>query len=459
MPSMKRSLKAAKPDEDRKDIVVIMSSKDAITKALLSAPTVQLKSSLTIQFISKASQLANCHACFQKAVVVGLDTETKPEFKKGAPQNPTSLLQIATRDKKGKEDVFILDLLALKPGDYNDMLSELFLAPSIVKMGQSLFSDLKELVQSYPSATCFNAVKSAMEANDLFRAIEGPNLPMMSLQKLVYYSMKQKLVKTHQKSNWNRRPLSPGQLSYAALDALVLVWIYDDMRARLRKHRPKLDVSTLARDLDVGVAESFTCTKCQIVFSVDHAYYSHTSTCTGGSDRPFQCTMCSRRFVKKKGLAQHVTMCKKNPVAVVEQEDEKSCYCGRSRVSWKADLTLHHMCAAYKIFAKRGPNDVYEWTCVDCAKAFESPEQLLYHHGLCKQTPDKTTISNRHMRFESPSSSGKKRKTTDESVKRNVDGVKRLRYQRTASEDFTDSAAEDELWNQVGKCGTDIQGD
>ncbi|CAK4100495.1 unnamed protein product [Aphanomyces euteiches] len=374
---MKRSLKAARPDEDRKDIVEIMSSKDAITKALLSAPTVQLKSSLTVQFISKASQLANCHACFQKAVVVGLDTETKPEFKKGAPQNPTSLLQIATRDKKGKEDVFILDLLALKPGDYNDMLSELFLAPSIVKMGQSLFSDLKELVQSYPSATCFNAVKSAMEANDLFRAIEGPNLPMMSLQKLVYYSIKQKLVKTHQKSNWNRRPLSPGQLS----------------------------------------------------------------------------------FVKKKGLAQHVTMCKKNPVAVVEQKDEKSCYCGRSRVSWKADLTLHHMCAAYKIFAKRGPNDVYEWTCVDCAKAFESPEQLLYHHGLCKQTPDKTTISNRHMRFESPPSSGKKRKTTDESVKQNVDGAKRLRYQRTASEDFTDSAAEDELWNQVGKCGTDIQGD
>lgn len=74
---------------------------------------------------------------------MGAVQETKPEFRKGAPRNPCSLLQIAVRDAKLKEEVFVLDLIKLPAKVYNLSLSALFLSKKIVKLGQGFYNDLK----------------------------------------------------------------------------------------------------------------------------------------------------------------------------------------------------------------------------------------------------------------------------------------------------------------------------
>ncbi|RHY93641.1 hypothetical protein DYB37_001015 [Aphanomyces astaci] len=413
-----------------------MCSKDALSKALMASQSVQLKDPKIVQFINKPSQLPSCQARLLAAVVVGLDTETKPEFRKTSTPNATSLLQVAVRDVHGREDVFLFDLLALSPSHYDHMLADLFQNPAILKLGQGLLNDLKA---SYPSASCFTKMQGVVEVNALFRELEGPTQPMMSLQKLVYYSLKRKLVKTHQKSNWNRRPLAPGQVTYAALDALVLMWIFDDMCARICQLRPAFTAAGIATDLDVLVPERYVCPTCRSVFKSDHAFYNHSSKCRDlgqKEDRPCKCHTCPRRFVSESALAQHAAHCTtKANVSAVVVEDVAPCYCGRT----SGGAQVHRMCEAYRMFASAEHDNVHVWSCVDCEKAFDAPELLLYHHGLCRREMESNHA--KHVRF-------------DKSDSDDGPSIKRPKYRRTASDDFTDSAEEEELWSQVGKCLT-----
>ena len=52
-----------------------------------------------------------------------------------------------------------------------------------------------------------------------------------SLTKLSGVTLGRTLDKTEQCSNWDRRPLKPSQLAYAALDAEVLVRIFEKQAA------------------------------------------------------------------------------------------------------------------------------------------------------------------------------------------------------------------------------------
>ncbi|CAM9877955.1 unnamed protein product, partial [Laminaria digitata] len=70
---------------------------------------------------------------------MSIDTETQPSFKVGE-WHPTSLLQIATRDAQGEEDVVVIDLLSLKDGlrlpqILNVALAGPFASPEVLKLG------------------------------------------------------------------------------------------------------------------------------------------------------------------------------------------------------------------------------------------------------------------------------------------------------------------------------------
>lgn len=237
--------------------------------------------------------------------------ETKPVFSKGAKTNPCSLLQIATRDAAGKEEVFVLDLLSMQPKVYNSALSDVFLSKSVVKLGQGFYQDLRELSESYPKATCFRVVKSVVEVNDLSVALigGGGHYPL-SLQKLVFLYLHRKLTKTQQTSNWNRRPLAASQLHYAAADALVLIHLFDELMQRIAQTQPDFAVDSVANVLDVHVPPSPKCKLCFSAFTTPGELKKHRKECTASIHTLEICTVCDeKKLITAQAMEQHVVEC------------------------------------------------------------------------------------------------------------------------------------------------------
>jgi hypothetical protein len=386
-----------------------------------------------------------------------------------APKNPVCLLQIAMRDEKGTEEVFLFDLLALKPSVYNDMLTDVFTATDVVKVGHGLRSDFDMLYASYPMASCFTHIHGVIEANDMMRCLVGHG-PMLSLQKIVYFCLRQKLVKTQQTSNWNRRPLSPGQVSYAALDALVLLWIHDVLA--------RYGASVEPHSINVLLQIQLTCGTCSGYFDSQHALVQHQATSASCSKalHMYACPTCSRRFGSAASAQKHEGHCKrknndrgakvtKNETDNIYKRVKASCYCGRE--IWNSSKRHHHaphyMCQAYQRYATWcSMRQCMLWTCVECRKEFESPENLLYHHGLCKSNHEVAVVeaprsprlyTQNHIRFQEDHgdlSFLPCPKQVSEACSN-----KRLKYGRTASEDFTYSPDEESLWSEVGKYSDD----
>uniref|UniRef100_K3X8W4 3'-5' exonuclease domain-containing protein n=1 Tax=Globisporangium ultimum (strain ATCC 200006 / CBS 805.95 / DAOM BR144) TaxID=431595 RepID=K3X8W4_GLOUD len=187
-------------------------------------------------------------------------------------------MQIAVRDADNKEEVFVLDLLTMPPKMYNSTLSDVFLSKSILKLGQGFYQDLKELAQSYPKASCFRVAKSVVEVNDLSISLVGSHHPL-SLQKLVFLYLHRKLTKTQQTSNWNRRPLAPSQLHYAAADALVLIHLYDELMKLMAAKRDDFQLESVMNVLDVHVAPAPKCNLCFECFDSVKMLKAHRKIC------------------------------------------------------------------------------------------------------------------------------------------------------------------------------------
>ena len=186
---------------------------------------------------------------FPNCKLMGIDTETKPSFKKGM-VFPVSIIQIAIRTVENREFVFVIDLKTLKSEKENMERLDLLLRGSLsdekcIKVGQSLSQDFIGLRKHYPYMEAFKGVYPVLEANS-FAPLLTPTLgQQLSLKLLVKLHLNCNLVKKEQMSDWNRRPLSPSQLHYAACDALVLLRLYDAMLCQVEETRKEFDVSTL----------------------------------------------------------------------------------------------------------------------------------------------------------------------------------------------------------------------
>lgn len=116
----------------------------------------------------------------ETAEIVGIDTETEPRLTMSKTVEKTSLLQLAIRSKTGKEMAFIVDLLALY-GEPNRakcidaMLHDCWRDRSVTKVAHALRGDAIEICESYPDATAFRAMNSALEISSLHRMI-NPNV-------------------------------------------------------------------------------------------------------------------------------------------------------------------------------------------------------------------------------------------------------------------------------------------
>lgn len=156
--------------------------------------------------------------------IVGLDTETY--WEPYAKHSSISLVQVAAREGK----VLVFDLLALKA----EILRPLVESPSIKMAAHNARFDEAMLAGT--------GLKPASFVDTLRLARSALRLPSYSLAGVSAHLFGIELDKSYQKSNWRRRPLTRGQLDYAALDAHIALHVYDELTLILRE-RGRLDAA------------------------------------------------------------------------------------------------------------------------------------------------------------------------------------------------------------------------
>lgn len=144
---------------------------------------------------------------------VGIDTESKPSFKKGK-SNKISLLQIST------EECCILFRLNIT--GITDEIRRFFENGDITKAGVSLKDDFMMLhkVASF-------APKGFVEIQEMVDKFE---IGEKSLQKIYAILFNKKISKSQRLSNWDAEVLSDAQKRYAATDAWASLKIYMALR-------------------------------------------------------------------------------------------------------------------------------------------------------------------------------------------------------------------------------------
>ena len=143
--------------------------------------------------------------------LLGIDTETRPSFKKGK-QNIVSLLQVSS------EDTCVL--FRLNHTGMTEHIVRLLEDTKVPKVGLSLHDDILSL-QRRKSFTPGNFI-------DLQHLVKEIGIEDMSLQKLYANLFQQKISKGQQLSNWEADVLTDKQKSYAATDAWACIMLYKE---------------------------------------------------------------------------------------------------------------------------------------------------------------------------------------------------------------------------------------
>lgn len=142
--------------------------------------------------------------------IIGVDTETKPTFKKGA-LNKTALVQIATQKK--------VYLFRLNKIGFPFALARVFENPKIQKIGIAVIQDMHELSDQFRPFKHNNVI----DLNILCKTLDFKNIGARNLSGMV---LGFRISKRQQTSNWEAQVLSEAQLRYAATDAWVAREIY-----------------------------------------------------------------------------------------------------------------------------------------------------------------------------------------------------------------------------------------
>ena len=151
--------------------------------------------------------------------VLGLDTETRPSFRKGN-HYKCSLLQVSTDDCCF---LFRLNHLGLSPA-----IVRLLTDTTVTKVGLAWMNDilsLHELGEFQPGTFV-----------DLQNMVRGIGIEDQSLVKIYANLFGERISKHERLSNWERDILTDAQKDYAAIDAWACVRIYREL-LRLKKSR------------------------------------------------------------------------------------------------------------------------------------------------------------------------------------------------------------------------------
>ena len=144
--------------------------------------------------------------------ILGLDTETRPSFKKGA-MHQVALLQVSSYDICF---LFRLNQLGMSPS-----VKRLLEDTTVPKIGLSLRDDLNSLHRLGDFETGLFI--------DLQNRVSEVGVEDMSLQKLYANFFGQRISKREQLTNWEADILSDKQKLYAATDAWSCIMLYEEL--------------------------------------------------------------------------------------------------------------------------------------------------------------------------------------------------------------------------------------
>lgn len=147
-----------------------------------------------------------------KQDILGVDTETRPSFKKGT-KHKVSLLQVATRDVCF---LFRLNLIGM-PSCVKRLLEN----TSVPMVGLSWHDDLMALRRRSDFTPGLFI--------DLQKIVGAIGIEDLSLQKLYANIFNQKISKRQRLSNWEQDVLSDKQKEYAAIDAWACIMLYEEI--------------------------------------------------------------------------------------------------------------------------------------------------------------------------------------------------------------------------------------
>lgn len=180
----------------------------SISKEQVSAlPVVHFEGAITL--IDNEADVAAAVSEIRAAGLVGFDTETKPNFRKGM-TNKVSLIQVSTEDR--------CFLFRLNRTGFCPALRELMECDDVIKVGLSLKDDFHVL----------HKVGEFDQANfvELQEMVKRYHITDASLQKIYAILFGQRISKSQRLTNWEAQRLTPAQMTYASIDAWACQRIY-----------------------------------------------------------------------------------------------------------------------------------------------------------------------------------------------------------------------------------------
>lgn len=200
-----------------------------------------------VHWIATWPDLQEAMNCIAQYGVVGVDVEWRANFV-GVQPVRAALIQLACRDV-----VFLVDIVALRDVDgaggqraAQALVEYVFGNGRLLKLGYGMREDLQVVARSLPGLEQLAQVVCRF----LDLSVVMPNIQSVhptfvrahrehgaarsakGLSELVRHCLGRPLDKREQFSDWERRPLRPTQLAYAALDAYCLVEVYDFVQHR-----------------------------------------------------------------------------------------------------------------------------------------------------------------------------------------------------------------------------------
>lgn len=160
--------------------------------------------------IDSAAKAKSAVSYLLKQTQIGFDTETRPSFRKNR-HYKVSLVQLSVPGE--------CFLFRLKQIGSLDGLKSIFENPNIQKIGLSLKDDFHSLAK-----LCEFAPAGFVELQTF---VKQYGIADNSLQKIFALIFGQRISKTQRLTNWEATELTPGQQSYAAIDAWACVEIYN----------------------------------------------------------------------------------------------------------------------------------------------------------------------------------------------------------------------------------------